>query len=166
MGRAGACGSVFRGFPPSPPYLRDRETRTQPNSRQQKILMSAIQGRRSSLACICSTMRSQIHDGGTVQIIDGESTDRHRSPFLRAGANYFCIHFAGCGFMLPYHFGTVAALKDNGVTFSRATASSGGVMAALALLGGADLHLGIRQCFSLAQPKLPCTHRSLQASGG
>ena len=115
--------------------------------------MSAIQGRRSSLGCICSTMRSQIHDGGTVQIIDGESTDRHRSPFLRAGANYFCIHFAGCGFMLPYHFGTVAALKDNGVTFSRATASSGGVMAALALLGGADLHLGIRQCFDLRNEK-------------
>jgi len=55
--------------------------------------------------------------------------------------------------MLPYHFGTVAALRDYGVTFSKATASSGGVMAALALLGGADLHLGVRQCFDLRDEK-------------
>jgi hypothetical protein len=57
------------------------------------------------------------------------------------------------GFMLPYHFGTVAALRDFGVTFTKATASSGGVMAALALLGGADLHLGVRQCFDLRDEK-------------
>ena len=55
--------------------------------------------------------------------------------------------------MLPYHFGAVAAFRDFGVTFSKATASSGGVMAALALLGGADLDLGIRQCFDLRGEK-------------
>jgi len=55
--------------------------------------------------------------------------------------------------MLPYHFGTVAALRDFGVGFRKATASSGGVMAALALLGGADLDLGVRQCFDLRHEK-------------
>jgi hypothetical protein len=46
--------------------------------------------------------------------------------------------------MLPYHFGVVAALRDFDIQFEKVTASSGGVMAALALLGGADLELGVR----------------------
>ena len=55
--------------------------------------------------------------------------------------------------MLPYHFGVVAAFRKHKIKFTHATASSGGVMAALAMLGGADLELGVRQCFDLrAEP--------------
>lgn len=59
------------------------------------------------------------------------------------------IHFSGSGFMLPFQFGVVAALRAHNVRFVSATASSGGVMAALAVLNAADLDLGVRQCFDL-----------------
>ena len=87
-------------------------------------------------------------DSGTVKILQESSRSR-----LKAGEHYWSIHFSGCGFMLPYHFGAAACLLDHGITFEKVTASSGGVMAALALLRGADLHLGIRQCFDLRNEK-------------
>eukprot|EP00614_Pseudopedinella_elastica_P011121 CAMPEP_0172599302 /NCGR_PEP_ID=MMETSP1068-20121228/19365_1 /TAXON_ID=35684 /ORGANISM="Pseudopedinella elastica, Strain CCMP716" /LENGTH=450 /DNA_ID=CAMNT_0013399511 /DNA_START=80 /DNA_END=1432 /DNA_ORIENTATION=+ len=72
---------------------------------------------------------------------------------LVAGATYKSIYFSGCGFLLPFHFGVVAALRDHGVKFEQASATSGGVMAALAILDAANLELGIRQCFDLrAEP--------------
>ena len=52
-------------------------------------------------------------------------------------------------FLLPFHFGVAKAFMDADVKFETATASSGGVMAALAILGGADIDVGIRQCFDL-----------------
>lgn len=55
--------------------------------------------------------------------------------------------------MLPFQFGCVAALKAHDVKFTHASASSGGVMAALAILDAADLELGVAQCFDLrAEP--------------
>jgi hypothetical protein len=76
-------------------------------------------------------------------------TDEVQRKIISAGATYESIHFSGCGFMLPYHFGVAKALKEAKVKVKTATASSGGVMAALAMLGGADIDIGIRQCFDL-----------------
>jgi len=72
-----------------------------------------------------------------------------KTELLEPGSTYFSVHFSGCGFMLPFHFGVVKALQDHNIRFDTATGSSAGVMAALALLGGADLDLGTRQCFDL-----------------
>ena len=59
---------------------------------------------------------------------------------------------SGCGFLLPFHFGVVAALLDHGIKFEKASATSGGVMAALAILGGADLEVEAphRDLFAIA----------------
>ena len=46
--------------------------------------------------------------------------------------------------MLPFHFGVVAALRDHGVKFEQASATSGGVMAALAILDAANLEVAYR----------------------
>lgn len=51
--------------------------------------------------------------------------------------------------MLPYFMGVVTALRHFNIKFETATGSSGGVMAALALLDGGDIELGIQQCFDL-----------------
>ena len=45
------------------------------------------------------------------------------------------------GFLLPFHFGVVSAFKDHNIKFDQAVGTSGGVMAALAMLGGADLEV-------------------------
>jgi len=76
-------------------------------------------------------------------------TEDSKPVLLQPGSTYHCAHFSGCGFMLPYHMGVVAALRHFNIKFETATGSSGGVMAALALLDGGDLDLGIRQCFDL-----------------
>ena len=68
---------------------------------------------------------------------------------LKPGSLNDTIHFSGSGFMLPFQFGAVAAMRAHNVQFARASASSGGVMAALATLNAADLDLGVRQCFDL-----------------
>lgn len=71
-----------------------------------------------------------------------ESGEALAPLMLRAGETYESIYFSGCGFLLPFHFGAVAALRDHGVAFDQAVGTSGGVMAALAMLGGADLEVG------------------------
>ena len=58
---------------------------------------------------------------------------------------YHQITFGGCGFLLPYHFGAVLCLLDNDITVVNAVGISGGAMAALAMLRGSDLYVGIRQ---------------------
>ena len=68
--------------------------------------------------------------------------------YLQPGENYHSIKFAGCGFLLSYHFGVVHCLLDNNITVDHAVGISGGTMAALALLGGSDVYIGIRQGIS------------------
>ena len=64
---------------------------------------------------------------------------------LKRNTRYHEITFAGCGFLLSYHFGVVQCLLDNEITVDHAVGISGGAMAALSLLGGSDLYIGIRQ---------------------
>jgi hypothetical protein len=85
---------------------------------------------------------------GTMRVVRSGSTSQENNKLLASGENYFSIHFSGCGkcyqtnnffkeflknllpnlfvlnslfigFMLPYHFGVVAALKDFNVSFSK-----------------------------------------------
>ena len=95
---------------------------------------------------------------GAAELFPWPTADTHnrhlRSPTtstarVAAGATLDSIYFSGCGFMLPFHFGVAKALMDHDVKFRTATGTSGGVMAALAILGGADIDVGIRQCFDL-----------------
>ena len=79
----------------------------------------------------------------------GAAATAAEASTIVAGDSLTSIHFSGCGFMLPFHFGVAKAFMDADVKFETATASSGGVMAALAILGGADIDVGIRQCFDL-----------------
>ena len=72
-----------------------------------------------------------------------------REDLLQPGSTNDAIHFSGSGFMLPFQFGAVAALRAHDIKFTHASASSGGVMAALAILDAADLELGVRQCMDL-----------------
>lgn len=62
---------------------------------------------------------------------------------------YPSIYFSGAGYYLPFHFGVVKCLIDNQITFQKAFGVSAGAQAALAMSEGADLELGIRQCFDL-----------------
>eukprot|EP00565_Helicotheca_tamesis_P006761 CAMPEP_0185725000 /NCGR_PEP_ID=MMETSP1171-20130828/1339_1 /TAXON_ID=374046 /ORGANISM="Helicotheca tamensis, Strain CCMP826" /LENGTH=391 /DNA_ID=CAMNT_0028392989 /DNA_START=67 /DNA_END=1239 /DNA_ORIENTATION=+ len=82
---------------------------------------------------------------------DQTTSDKQTGKTLKLvpSEEYFCIHFSGCGFMLPYHLGVVSALRDYNIRFSKATATSGGCMAALAMIGGGDPDLVVRQCFDL-----------------
>mgnify|MGYP006114591687 CR=1 FL=1 len=64
---------------------------------------------------------------------------------LKRNTRYHEITFAGSGFLLSYHFGVVQCLLDNEITVDHAVGISGGAMAALSLLGGSDLYIGIRQ---------------------
>jgi len=68
---------------------------------------------------------------------------------LQPGSTYHSVHFSGCAFLLPFFMGVIKALRHFDIKFQTATGSSGGVMAALAVLGGGDLDLGIKQCFDL-----------------
>jgi len=76
-------------------------------------------------------------------------TEESKHFLLKPGSTYHSVHFSGCGFMLPYFMGIVTALRHFNIKFDTASGSSGGVMAALAILGASDLNLGIRQCFDL-----------------
>ena len=68
-------------------------------------------------------------------------------------------------FVWQANHAVVAAMKAHGIKFARATASSGGVMAALAILDAANLELGTRQCFDLrSEPAtIPASMRSFFA---
>jgi len=68
---------------------------------------------------------------------------------LQPGSTYHSVHFSGSGFLLPFFMGVATALRHFKIKFDTASGSSGGVMAALAVLGGGDMDLGIRQCFDL-----------------
>jgi hypothetical protein len=76
-----------------------------------------------------------------------------------ANRNYPSIYFSGAAFYLPFHFGAIKCLKDNNISFDKAYGVSSGAQAALAILNGSDLELGIRQCFDLCdQTKYLTTH--------
>lgn len=62
---------------------------------------------------------------------------------------YPSIYFSGAGYYLPFHFGVVKCLMDNQITFQKTFGVSAGAQAALAMNEGADLELGLRQCFDL-----------------
>jgi hypothetical protein len=64
---------------------------------------------------------------------------------LEPNTRYHQITFGGCGFLLPFHFGVVLALMDNDIDAQHTVGISGGAMAALAMLRGCDLYVGIRQ---------------------
>ena len=68
---------------------------------------------------------------------------------LRANTQYESIFFSGSGFLAPFHFGAIKCLQDNNITFKEVAGLSGGSMAALVFLNGANLELGIRQCFDI-----------------
>jgi|EP00505_MAST-04D_sp_SCG-Rhode-Island_P000907 hypothetical protein len=71
-------------------------------------------------------------------------------PVFVPGESYPSIFFSGAAFFLPFHFGCVKCLLDNNVSFDTAYGVSSGAQAALAMLGGSDLHLGLRQCDDLS----------------
>lgn len=84
------------------------------------------------------------------------SASKPEPQLMAPGSHYGACYFSGCGFLLPFHFGVVLCLRDNGITFEVATGASGGVMAALAVLKAADLEVGIRQSFDLRQETVSC----------
>jgi hypothetical protein len=72
----------------------------------------------------------------------------HEPRFI-PGETYDTIFFSGAAFFLPFHFGTVKCLLDNNISFETAYGVSSGAQAALAMLGGSDIDLGLRQCDDL-----------------
>ena len=77
-----------------------------------------------------------------------EGSQEHKQRFLvelEPNTQYHQITFGGCGFLLPYHFGAIMCMFDNGITVDNAVGISGGCMAALAMLGGSDIYIGLRQ---------------------
>lgn len=74
---------------------------------------------------------------------------------FKRGETYDLITFGGCGYLLAFHFGVVKCLQENGILFKRSLGVSAGSMAALAILDGANLDIGIRQAI-VDLPSEPC----------
>jgi len=67
------------------------------------------------------------------------------------GNSYKSIFFSGAGYYLPFHLGVVKCFKDFKIGFEKTYGISSGSLAALCMLGGADLDLTIRQIFDLSK---------------
>lgn len=69
---------------------------------------------------------------------------------LQKGEKHGAIMFMPAGFNLAFHFGVAQCLMDHNVSFQKVVGLSAGTMAALAMIGGASISVGVRQTFDLA----------------
>lgn len=70
------------------------------------------------------------------------------------GQTYRAVFFSSAAYCLPFHLGVVKCFREKNIHFEKCYGVSSGALAALAMLGGADLDLIIRQIFDLSEQNL------------